>query len=213
MTADKVEGAEALPTDLQSVVDELDRTDEEARKLVSGLTEAEVNWQPGAGAGWSVAQCLDHLAQSNTVYTAALRTAVRNVKPGTASRAGPIRPGWLPRLFINALEPPPRRKLKAQKKVMPAAHHNGAKVLSAFVTAHNEVRALVRESFRMDLNRIRFTNPFLRVFHFTVGTGLMVIGAHDRRHLWQAKQVVESMKAAGAQSGGAGQGPVRPKEN
>jgi hypothetical protein len=114
---------------------------------------------------------------------------------------GPIRPGWFGRWFIRELEPPPRRKLKAQKKVMPVAHKNGGEVLKSFVAAHEEVRSLVREGREMDLNRVRFTNPFVRLFHFTVGTGLMVIGAHDRRHLWQARQVVESMKAAGAQAG------------
>lgn len=63
---------------------------------------------------------------------------------------------------------------------------------------HDRVRALIRESQNLDLNRIRFRNPFVRLFYFTVGTGLLVISAHDRRHLWQAKQVLASMKADSA---------------
>jgi DinB superfamily len=184
-----------FPADLQALLNELERADQEARQLASGLTEAQLNWQPGGGTGWSVAQCLDHLARINTVYIAALRTAVHAVKPGTVPRGGPIQPGWFGRWFIGAMEPPPRRKLKAPKKALPAAHKDGADVLRAFVKAHDEVRSLIQEARDMDLNRVRFTNPFIRLFHFTVGTGLLIIAAHDRRHLWQARQVCKAMEA------------------
>jgi hypothetical protein len=41
----------------------------------------------------------------------------------------------------------------------------------------------------IEFNRVRFKNPFVPLLRFTVGTGLMVINAHDRRHLWQAERV------------------------
>ena len=86
------------------------------RQLVADLTEAQLNWQPSGGTAWSVAQCLDHLAQSNTLYTSALLAAVRSVKPGTAPRQGPIQPGWFARLFIIELEPPPTMKDKSAEE-------------------------------------------------------------------------------------------------
>src|SRR5229473_8290938 len=75
---------ESLPDDLQSILNELDRTDQQVRQLVSDLSEAQLNWQPGATA-WSIAQCLDHLGQTNSVYTAALRDGVR--RAGTKAQA------------------------------------------------------------------------------------------------------------------------------
>jgi hypothetical protein len=182
------------PKDLQTILNELDRTDAEARQLAARLNEAQLNWQPGGGTGWSVAQSLAHLAQSTDLYTPALQAAVRKAKvlPGHAPE--PIQPGWFGRWFIGELEAPPKRKIKAQKKVTPAAQLNGSEVLKSFLAAHDRVRALVAEAREMDLNRIRFRNPFIRLFHFTVGTGLMVIGAHDRRHLWQAQQVLKAME-------------------
>jgi hypothetical protein len=51
------------------------------------------------------------------------------------------------------------------------------------------VRSVIEVVSDMDVNRIRFKNPFVPFFRFTVGTGLLVITAHDRRHLWQANQV------------------------
>src|SRR5579859_4975296 len=163
----------ASENDLESVLRDLDAADAEARQLVEGLSDKELNWHPN-GTAWSVAQCLDHLAQVNVLYTSALSEAVRGAKPRSSSRTAAIHPGWFARWFIRTMEPPPRKKFQAQKKVMPAPDRRGDEVLQAFIAAHDQVRALIHES---DLNRIRFKNPFVRLFHFTVGTGLLVIGA------------------------------------
>jgi hypothetical protein len=36
---------------------------------------------------------------------------------------------------------------------------------------------------------VRFPNPFIRGVRFSLATGLHVIAAHERRHLWQASRV------------------------
>lgn len=182
-----------LPDDLQSILNELDRTDEEARQLVSSLSDAQLNWQHGAGA-WSVAQCLDHLGQINSAYIPALQAAVRHAGRNSAATYGPIQPGWFGRWFINAMEPPPRRKFKSPAKGRPGTHKSGKEVLSAFIASHNELRSLIHEAREVNLNRIRFRNPFISLLRFTVGTGILIIGAHDRRHLWQARQICAAMK-------------------
>lgn len=192
---------QSYPADLQAILNELDRTDAEARQLVSTLTEAQLNWQPGGGTGWSVAQCLDHLARSTALYAPALLEAVRKAKAKASSRrAGtPIQPPWLGRWFIRDLEPPPKRKFKSPKKARPATQQlNSANVLKAFLAAHDQVRTVIEEARELDLNRIRFRNPFLRFLPWTIGTGLLILGAHDRRHLWQAEQVLKAMQEPSA---------------
>jgi hypothetical protein len=182
-----------LQDDLQGILNELDRTDDEARQIVSGLSDAQLNWQPEAGA-WSVAQCLDHLGQINSAYIPALQAAVRHVDRNSVGPYEPIQPGWFGRWFINAMEPPPRRKFKSPAKGRPGTHKSGDKVLTAFIASHNELRGLIQEAREVNLNRIRFKNPFVSLLRFTVGTGILIIGAHDRRHLWQARQVCAAMK-------------------
>ncbi len=127
--------ATSLPPDLKAIIDELDRTDQQARLLVAGLNEAQLNWQPRGGTGWSVAQCLEHLAQSTALYAPALLEAVRKARVSPAHERKPIQPGWLGRWFINELEPPPKRKLKSPKKARPAAQLKGAEVLKSFLVA------------------------------------------------------------------------------
>jgi hypothetical protein len=183
-----------LPDDLQSVLNELNRTDEEARQLVSGLSEAQLNWRSSPTA-WSVAQCLDHLGQINSAYIPALQAAVRHADRNSVGTYEPIQPGWFGRWFINAMEPPPRRKFKSPAKGKPGLQKSGDEVLSVFIASHNELRSVIYEAREVNLNRIRFKNPFVSLLRFTVGTGILIIGAHDRRHLWQARQVCAAMKS------------------
>jgi hypothetical protein len=184
-----------ISSDLLSVIDELTRTEQEANGLVAGLTDAQLNWQPNNGNGWSIAQCLDHLARINTTYTAALRNAVSGANPRKVPRRGPIRHGWFSRFFIRAMDAPPRQKFSAPSQATPSSHIGGEEALTSFVKSHDEVRKLVLDSADMDLNSIRFKNPFVRLLFFTVGTGVLIILAHDRRHLWQAKAVRDALPA------------------
>ena len=177
----------SLPQDLQASPDNLNARDAEARELVGGLGEAQLNWQPNGGAAWSIAQCLDHLARTNAIYTGALRNAVQRAAP--VPRRGAIQPGRFARYFIRAMDAPARRKFKAPKKVLPEGSKTGEEILAEFLAAHQQTRSLVMECAELDLNRIRFKNPFIGFLRFTVGTGLLVMAAHDRRHLWQARQV------------------------
>jgi hypothetical protein len=46
-----------------------------------------------------------------------------------------------------------------------------------------------RQRAPYNVNRIRFKNPFIPGLRFSVGTGLEVLSAHERRHLLQAERV------------------------
>jgi len=159
---------------------------------MDGLTDEQANWQPSP-ASWSIAQCLDHLARGSVLYAAALRDAVTRTKAAGKLRRDPVRPGgWLSGYFIRTMEPPPKQKMRAPKKIVPASRIGAREVLDAFLRTDENVRAVVHEGAHLDLNRIRFKNPFFGFLYFTVGTGLLIMAAHNRRHLWQAEQVRQS---------------------
>jgi hypothetical protein len=180
-----------LPSHLRSILDDLEKSDLEAQRIAGGLSDAQANWQPCETA-WSIAQCLDHLGRANTEYAAALQKAVKETRAAKPPGGAPIQPGWFSRFFIRTLEPPPKRRLRAPKKIAPISRIAGREALEAFLRSQEDVRAVIREGAGFDLNRIRFHNPFIGFLRLTVGTGLLIITAHDRRHLWQAARVLES---------------------
>jgi hypothetical protein len=149
-------------------VNELDRTDQEARQLALELNEAQFNWQ-AAPTAWSVAQCLAHLGQMNSVLTPALRAAVGQADKESVMPRRPIQPGWFGRWFIKQMEAPPRRKLKTPKQGIPEAHKSGEEILRAFMAAHDDLRSLIHEARQLDLNRIRFRNAFIGLLRYSSG--------------------------------------------
>lgn len=181
--------AAPLPPDIQEILLALDDSDRRAGLLIAGLDDERFNWRPDERS-WSVAQCLDHLNVANRAYLGPMRAALERARREGRVRRGAIRPGFLGRWFVATLEPPPKRRLPAPKKIVPAARKGRDEVSGEWRRVQAEVRDLLRAGAEQDLNGVRFVNPFLSLIRFSLGTGFQVIAAHERRHLWQAERVM-----------------------
>jgi len=180
-----------LPTELQDLLDQTDAAEEDARELVRGLDDAQANWQPDGGTAWSVAQCLDHLARINGFYVEAVLPRVRRAVERAPAPFESLAPTWMGRKFVESLEPPVTRRFKVPAaRVAPSPHLPGTDALASFVNSHTRYRELVRLCARVDPNRVRLPNPFFKWVWMRASTILLVIPAHDRRHLWQARGVL-----------------------
>ena len=97
-----------------------------------------------------------------------------------------------------SMEPPPTRKFRAFRKIIPApSGYRAEEVLSRFLAPQQRLNEFVFQSREMDLGSIRFRNPFLKGVRLTISSGLLLIGAHNRRHLWQAETVRKSAEFPG----------------
>jgi len=171
---------------------ELDRaffaSERSARTLVDGLSETHGTWRAAPGS-WSVAECLDHLAVGNRVYLEAMAPpAARARSEGRLQRSDAV-PGLIGGWFVRSLEPPVTRRLRAPRKIVPRAGPPLADAAAAFFAAHAQVVAFLHDYADVDLAGVRFPNPFIRGVRFSLATGLHVLAAHERRHLWQAWNV------------------------
>jgi DinB superfamily len=177
----------SLPPDLQAIHDALDDAERHAERLVGDLSDAQLNWQPDGGTRWSVAQCIDHLSKTNAGYSRAIADAIRRHCGGGSYR--PIRPGWVARCFLSVLEPPVRLRVPTIRTLLPGSAFDAAALVRKFAASHDPVREAVYACAELDPNATRYQYPFLARMNFTVGSGLLIINAHDRRHLWQAERV------------------------
>jgi hypothetical protein len=186
-----------LPADVQNLRDQLDAAERDARALVRGLTEEQGRWQPRAGA-WSIAECLDHLATANRVYLEAMQVPVPRARARGRRRSRPSRPGWFGRMFVRSFEPPPVwwSRVGAPRKIRPRTAPPLGESFTAFVASHAGICAFLCENADLDLTGIRFPNPFVPGVRFSLATGLNVIAAHERRHLWQAWRVRRQLEGA-----------------
>jgi hypothetical protein len=165
--------------------DALDAATRDARTLVAGVPESQGTWRASTGS-WSMAECLDHLATANVVYLQAMEPAAAGAKVQGRRRRGPAQPGIIGRWFVNSLEPPVKRRVKAPRLIRPRTGPALADAFDAFLASQAHVQAFLRTFADVDLAGVRFANPFIRSVRFSLATGLHVIAAHERRHLWQA---------------------------
>lgn len=188
---------DANAADIRELQDQLEAAEREAGALVAGLSEEQGTWRAEAGS-WSVAECLDHLATGNRVYLRAMQEPANRARTRGRHRWRPARPGWVGRLFVRTLEPPPMwwSRLKAPRSIRPRAAPPLAETFASFVASQADVCAFLSANADLDLAGIRFPNPFVRGISFSLATGLHVIAAHERRHLWQAWRVRRAMELA-----------------
>lgn len=182
-----------LSADRTSILEQLRQAEDAAEHLLCGKSREQTNWQPNQGASWSMWQCFDHLARINRVYSQALLAAAENPRVARATTAQIVKPGLFSSWFLKGMEPPVRMRFKATANVTPPSNGGDPQeALQAFLESHEPVRRVLDFWDRVNFNRVRFKNPFVPLLRFTVGTGLMVINAHDRRHLWQAERVQQA---------------------
>lgn len=172
----------------QNVAHQLIAIRARAHALTDGLDEAALNWQPDEGRGWSIAQCLDHLALTDDLYGQALDAAMDSAPKATT--AAPARPNLLGRGLIWAVEPPARIRVKALSTLMPPSAHVPATLLRRYDGSLNRLSLLADRAMTIDASRTRYANPLADgVKSFNIATGIMVMLAHHRRHLEQAEKV------------------------
>ena len=180
----------SLRGDLQQIIDEVDAADRAADALNARLSDEQFTWHEDGR--WSVAQCLDHLATMNAYYGAAIRDGVERARQRGLHGGGPIAPSFVGAWFIRSMEPPVKHRGKSPAAARPVSQGSREDIMRAYHQAHDQFRELVRSCADIDVNRATYANPFLHIVPMRVGTGLRIIPAHDRRHLWQAEQVTRA---------------------
>ncbi len=148
----------------------------------------QLTWQPEAGERWNILECLDHIVVSSDLYLDSMERAASDARAGGAAdvfRAGGAPSTW----FTRTMEPPPAKKVPAPGGFRPRPTLNPEGILPQYRKTMDRVVRLVASTSGRDLNSIRFRHPLFSPLRFTVASGLLVIAAHGRRHLWQAEQV------------------------
>ena len=190
--------SDAAP-EIQAIEDALNTLEQEARSVAAELTEDQGTWRERPDS-WSIAECLDHLATANEVYVRAMEPPAARAREHGSRRRRPALAGFIGGWFVRTMEPPvkPAYKGKAPKLIRPRPSPALADALRRFLESQNLPRTFLRTYADIDLAGVRFPNPFVRGVRFSLATGLHVIVAHERRHLWQARRVRDALASSNA---------------
>ncbi len=181
-----------MAPELRAYLEQLAAIERDARRLVEGLTDAQLTWRE-APATWSVADCLNHLLVTGSHSINAIRRALADARSRGLMGTGPFRHAMVGNWFVRLMDAPPGIKFKAPKVYRPALEMTVAEIVSGFFKLQHDLTRVVNEADGIDLARTKVDNPVTPWFRLSLGQEFALTMAHERRHVWQAWRVRERM--------------------
>ena len=181
-------GPLALTPEIDNFRNQFEQLSQEADRLVTPLNEKQFHWRPAPEA-WGVADCLEHLNVVARLYLPSLDEGIADAIRRGQYAEGPFVYNWFSRLFVKSMEPPARLKMKAPKPFVPGAARTRHEIMAAFRAYQVQFIDRLRQANGLDLARARVTSPASRWIRLPLGAAFALTTAHERRHLWQARNV------------------------
>ncbi len=172
---------------LAEVVAELASVAADAESVFGRLDEQQLNWRPDATA-WSVAQCFDHLVNTNRAMLNAMDRALDVSQPRTIWQRLPLLPGLFGRLLISSQRPEATRKSTAPATATPASSAIDPRIINRFIAHQHEAARRIQSLDQSQAARI-MVSPFAALIAYSVLDGCRLIVTHERRHFAQARRV------------------------
>jgi hypothetical protein len=174
---------------LDTVLNQVENVTRRARDLVAGRSQFDLTTSLES-MSWSVAQCLDHLAQTTNAFVPAMSSAIARARRLTTNRA--LRTGAITRLFIQTLEPPYRLRFKVLTPLVPRQRDFNS-AWGAFEESQTQLQKTIRSAAGLAVDQMTVESPVYARCSYNVYGALRMLTAHERRHLWQIEQILKAL--------------------
>ena len=158
-------------------------------QLTTDLTEGQFQAPPRTG-GWSVGYCIEHLILTGNAFLATWDVALAAPVNGHAVGA-PFPYSWWQRGILGLAERPYHLKVKTTRQFVPYTRRPKDDTIRRFLKVHPEIERRLKASSAVDAKRVKVRSPFASWIWYPLGLSFDLVLAHERRHLWQARQVRE----------------------
>jgi hypothetical protein len=165
----------------------------DAAALVTPLSDGQFTWSPAPDV-WSVSQCIEHLNVTARAYLPALDEGIASAIRAGVYGSGPFTYNVVGRLMVRSMQPPPFWRFKApvifRPPAAPQTQRTRSEIMAGFRGYQVQYIDRLRQANGVDLAKAKVVSPANRLLHLSLGSGFALQIAHERRHLWQARQVV-----------------------
>lgn len=163
---------------------------QDVRATFGELSGEQLNWKPGEGK-WSIAQCLDHLIKSNSGFASDFaKLADGGRKSSFFEKYSPLS-GVMGRFLIKAVTDDSKKAKAPTKKVVPPSDLS-ADIVDTFCSHLASIGKKIEPLGDVDPKKTILTSPILAIFTYSLDDAYTVIVEHSKRHVRQAKRVMES---------------------
>jgi hypothetical protein len=175
-------------TELARFGRELQAVRREAAELLDGLSDAQLGWNPEPGR-WSVGENVAHLRTLNERYLQAIDSGIAAARARGHTGFGAYRPGIVGGFMVRFMEPPIKRRVKTPSVFVPEETRDWAAERAGYEATHQGIEERLHAAGGIDLNRARVVSPATKLLRLKLGDAFALLMAHERRHLWQIRQL------------------------
>lgn len=148
---------------------------------------------------WCIGECYSHLNAFGEQYLRQIRGGVGKAGNMTVPDSGhPFTLRLLVKWVVWLYAPPYKMKMKTLKPFHPQskADLDKDRVLEEYLDLQDALISEIRqaETARIDLDRIKVRNPLLRFIRMRLSECFAVVEVHQRRHMWQAEQILHQLQ-------------------
>ncbi len=180
-----------MDTQLTNVQRELQEATSGALQLVERLPDTTWRKRPGRG-GWSVAQCVMHLNKTTEGFLPRLDAAIHEGRRKNLTGSGPFRRDFTGWLLCTLVEPPYRIKVRTPAAFNPQQVDSIGIVMKTWELLQDELCRRIAAADGLALDKLKVFSPFVGSMKYNLLSALMVIPAHQRRHMWQVEQILKT---------------------
>jgi len=181
-----------IPThvaDLDHLISQAGQQLDQLSALFDAVPAADWGWRPDA-TRWSMTGHLAHLVIINEGYLGSISDVMRKAQEaGGPMGDGPYRHPRLAKWLANSQAPPPKKRMKTFRSMVPEVGASRDRAWADFRRHQSTLVEQIGGARGLDVGRIRFGSPFLRILRLSVGTGFGLILAHNSRHIWLMDEV------------------------
>lgn len=163
---------------------------DDARSTFGSFSVEQLNWKP-AEKSWSVGQCFEHIIKTNhEFYPAFDEMATGTRKNSFFENYSPLS-GFFGRFLIKAVSEDSKKAKAPSNRIVPPSDI-APDIIDRFASHIEEVNRKVDACSGVDRQKTVVTSPFLKVFTYKLDDAYTVLVEHTKRHVRQAKRVVEA---------------------
>ena len=165
-----------------------------AQALIASAGAELCNTIPAAES-WSATECLQHLNISSDAYFPIWQQIIANAGLRKTEMNAPYRTDFWGSLFSWILEPPSRIRSKTPVPFEPVMCGAIESVLAGFLDRQLRIVATLHRCRGRAIDQVRMASPVDRRIRYSIWSSFLIVAAHQRRHLWQAEQAVQRVRA------------------
>jgi hypothetical protein len=147
---------------------------------------------------WSAIQCIDHLNTAGWLLLRSIEDAIQEGQTEGPYGEPPFEYGFVSRWFVHVMKPSSDWSFDAPSLFEPDAPNTlyPEEVVGEFLALQDQFSACVVDAEGLDLRRIRLPSPAVPLLRISLGAWFEATLAHERRHLTQARRILDTVRSA-----------------